>query len=375
MPNYLFQLGHQPHISRAEIISVLDSKQIDYQLKSADTNFLLLSTSIPLFATELNYQLGGTVKIMEELSTTQNIEADLGNYLNRIVPTGKINFSLSGPNATKHAIAIKKNLKQTGRLVRYVEPKNTATILHNNLIETETDLNIVYNRVYITRSIQPLEEFTERDYSRPKIDGKSGMLPPKLARILLNLASLSKNSTVLDPFCGSGTILLEAMDLGFSHLIGSDISSKAIDDSNKNIDWFIQKNKNSAKPQLILSDVHTLGQKLQPKSIDAIISEPYLGNPLHGHETKEQLKKSIHELKTLYEDSFQIFSRILRRNGVIIFIIPEFYLNNDVIAIDCLSRIRALGLKSVALDPESDSLLYRRPGQFVGRRIWKFVIA
>lgn len=372
MPSYLFQLGHQPHISRAEIVTVLHTQKISHTLKSVDQKYLALSCPETFDAVRLNTTLGGTVKIMEELSTSKDLVSDLTSYLNRIEPEGKINFSLSGPNAPKLAIAIKKNLKQLDRSVRYIEPKNTATILHNNLIKSESDLTIVYNHVYVTRSIQALEEFSERDYGRPGVDSKSGMLPPKLARIMVNLAGVETEKTLLDAFCGSGTVLLEAADLGFSDIVGSDVSDKAIADSEKNIGWYADQKKKVIKVKLLQADVHALLQKIQPKSVDAIVSEPFMGNPLRGHESKELLTRSARDLRTLYEDAFKIFSKILKPGGVVIFIIPEFYMNNDIITVDCVSHIRELGFKTIALDPESDSLLYRRPGQYVGRRIWKF---
>lgn len=377
MPNYLFQLGHQPHISRAEIVSVLDAMNISYKLKEADNNYLLAACEEPVDTTILNQTLGGTVKIMEKISTSIDFTADVTNYLNRVIPEGKINFSLSGPNADRLAISIKKQLKQMDRSVRYIEPKNTATILHNDLVKTQSDLTIVYNSVYVTRAIQLIEEFTERDYGRPHSDNKSGMLPPKLARMMINLAGHTeiqrKEAALIDPFCGSGTILIEAADLGFIHLTGSDIAQKAIDDTTKNVDWYIQKNKITIKPKLFLSNTRALRQKLQPKSVDTVVSEPYMGNPLRGNETKEQLTKSTRELRKLYEDTFQTFSEILKPGGVVIFIIPEFYVNNEIYTVDCLPFIRKLGFKAVSLDPASNSLLYRRPGQFVGRRIWKFI--
>lgn len=373
MPNYLFQLGHQPHISRTEIVAVLQTQKIPYTLKNTDHQYLELSTPEKLDATKLNVILGGTVKIMEELAASKDLVNDLINYLNRLMPEGKINFSLSGPNAPKLAIAIKKNLKQLDRSVRYIEPKNTATILHNNLIKTESDISIVYNHVYITRSIQSLEEFSERDYDRPGIDSKSGMLPPKLARIMINLTGSQTNTTLLDPFCGSGTVLIEAIDLGFTNLMGSDISDKAIADTQKNVDWYIQKNNQKINLKLFTSDARAIEKRIEPWSIDAIVSEPFMGIPLRGNETKEQLTISARNLRTLYENAFKIFTKILKPNGVVVFIIPEFYTKNETVTIDCLKYIRELGFKTMALDPESDSLLYHRPGQFVGRRIWKFI--
>ena len=80
--------------------------------------------------------------------------------------------------------------------------------------------------------MQDIESYTKRDRERPKRDAKVGMLPPKLAQIIINLAAgqlpeeklqnicdipLGEpiprrllGQTVLDPFCGTGVILQEA---------------------------------------------------------------------------------------------------------------------------------------------------------------------
>jgi len=61
-------------------------------------------------------------------------------------------------------------------------------------------------------------------------------LHPKLARAMVNLTSL-REGRVLDPFCGTGGILLEAGLLGFE-LIGQDISPKMIEMSKENLDFY-----------------------------------------------------------------------------------------------------------------------------------------
>ncbi|MAH33099.1 hypothetical protein CL615_01780 [archaeon] len=52
-------------------------------------------------------------------------------------------------------------------------------------------------------------------------------LHPKLARAMVNLTGIGRNETILDPFCGSGGILLEAGLMGLKS-IGYDISKKMI---------------------------------------------------------------------------------------------------------------------------------------------------
>jgi DNA modification methylase len=54
-----------------------------------------------------------------------------------------------------------------------------------------------------------------------------GKFYPQLAKSLFNLANLSYGDTILDPFCGSGTVLLEGNLNGF-HTVGFDINPIAL---------------------------------------------------------------------------------------------------------------------------------------------------
>ena len=89
-----------------------------------------------------------------------------------------------------------------------------------------------------TLAVQPFKDLSLRDYGRPVRDDLSGMLPPKLAQIMINLAQVDpEKAVIIDPFCGTGTILSEAVVLGYKNLFGSDISLKAVEDTRKNISW------------------------------------------------------------------------------------------------------------------------------------------
>lgn len=373
MPVYLFQLGHQPLLSRAEILSVLNTNKISFTDRQIGS-FLLFESSQSINPANLINQLGGTIKIMEQLSEVQPKPAFIAKYLNEAIPTGKINFSLTG---APFALLLKKELKNLGRVVRYVEPKNTATILHNDLVETNSDITIFENKVFVTRGIQDLEGFSERDYGRPQTDSKSGMLPPKLARIMINLTGASHDDILLDPFCGSGTVLMEATDLGFLNIAGTDISPKAIQDSEKNLTWLKENLSHSGEHRnpvvkLKVTDVQNLSHICPAGTISAIVAEPYMGKPQTGRETLRDLQNTARELRQLFEKAFAEFAIVLKPDAVVVFIIPEFSYQKDTIKIDCLDTIKKLGFKIIPLLPQHESILYQRPGQHVARRIWKF---
>jgi tRNA (guanine10-N2)-dimethyltransferase len=215
------------------------------------------------------------------------------------------------------------------------------------------------------------------------------MLPPKLARIMINLAQVKDNAVILDPFCGSGTILQEALVLGYSNLIGSDNSDKAVGDTKKNLDWLetkyegrSPKSDGSTKPGLgqdrltmtasavkvFNLDVKDLELKFKPNSIDAIITEPSLGPALRGNETQAQIEKTIETLESLYLSAFVQFAKVLVKGGKVVMVFPIYNLRNTQSKLDILSQIEKLGFIKLS----KEELVYFREKQFVRREIGIF---
>src|SRR5690606_25237485 len=99
-------------------------------------------------------------------------------------------------------------------------------------------------RVIVAESIgaQNITALAARDQGRPKRDAFVGMLPPKLAQMMINMAGpLTADPTqdlvqprILDPFCGTGVILQEAMLLRYG-AYGTDLSEKMIRYSRDNL--------------------------------------------------------------------------------------------------------------------------------------------
>lgn len=366
--DYLFTLGRQIKLSTTEIEAVLSLMEIEYKIKNIKDQNLVLEIAKNIEPKILMKRLGGTIKIGEEINT------DIAQYLEKKQPTGKIQFSISGLNkAKKMGISIKKELKEKGRSIRFVEANNTATILHNNLVEKLGDFTIFENKIFVTKAIQPIEEFTNRDYERPGSDGASGMLPPKLSRIMINLSKSKTDDTILDPFCGSGTILMEAAEMGYKNLIGSDISEKAFEDTKKNMEWLVNNLEiKNLKFEIVQSSSQKLDQKIKNVSIDKIISEPYMGRPLHGNESEDFLRRQTNELAKLYIESFKSFYKLLKPGALAVFIIPAFKHRNNWIEVNCVEGIKKIGFATENFDNEK-FLLYHRPNQHLGRQIWKFV--
>ncbi|MDD5749991.1 MAG: methyltransferase domain-containing protein [Patescibacteria group bacterium] len=293
----------------------------------------------------------------------------------------KINFSFSlyGGSSQDYkqldalAKEIKKELKTRGLKARYVSSQKSALssviVKKNNLLGQE--LLIIKEKdgylLGLTEAVQDFAAYSLRDYKRPDRDQVSGMLPPKLAQIMINLASQGKkDKTILDPFCGSGTILQEALLLGFDKIYGTDISAKAVADSQANILWLAKQQNISAKVVIKKADVSDLASIFDEQSIDLIVSEPFMGDARFiKHQDKiAPLEKIKSELQNLYLSAFEQFGKIIKNQGKVVFIFPLFAIKEKNINTLDILTISALGWRCL----ESD-LLYSRPEQKVKRQI------
>lgn len=158
----------------------------------------------------------------------------------------------------------------------------------------------------------------KRDRERPFADSHKGMLPPKVARIMINLGLGKrdpKDLTLLDPFCGTGTILMEGHVVGLK-LIGSDQDKEQLEGSGQNLLWL------GAKPDLLYSDATAISQKLPESSIDLIVTEPFMGRPGTREDRLPNLAKG---LSKLYLGCLKDWFKVLRPNGTVCMIFPIFH--------------------------------------------------
>lgn len=384
-----FILGSHPDLAKAEILSVVGSGS--KILIESSTVLVLDSVDQPLQA--LQDRLGGTVKIGEIMD--EYLGADSRACANAIVEkakeaTGKnkITFGFSaydlGNSKAVQRIArsfkvlggeIKNALKETDRPVRFVMAKEDAltsvVVETNGLCESggefcmfATETSIILGR---TSTVQDFKNWSDRDFGRPARDSRSGMLPPKLARMMINLCGGDPtSSTLLDPFCGSGTIPMEAALMGFTHIIGSDISEKAIRDSRVNTSWlyeqkFLHPITEKSEIEFHVSKAEDI-QKIVTNPVDMIVAETYLGPPKHSFD-RAALESLKTELMKMYRDSLMALSKKLKANGTIVIAFPAFVVRNEIIKLPLKKAIEDAGL---TLDAE---WIYKRPDQQTAREI------
>jgi tRNA (guanine10-N2)-dimethyltransferase len=106
----------------------------------------------------------------------------------------------------------------------------------------------------------------------------------KLTRAMINLIGLKEGQTVCDPFCGTGTTLLEAESMGI-HAIGLDFDEKMYNISKENLD------ANGYKSKIIKADFSQLLKILD--EFDGIVTDLPYGTASKSSENPEELIKKF----------------------------------------------------------------------------------
>lgn len=398
---YIFILGRKHLLNLSELCHKL-KLQAD-QIVFFEQNILVLNLEEISNPQKLQDQLGGTIKICELIHqsyVSPEFEEDLHQkILESFQHKSKGLIGISTYNSTnlsyteiKNTLKIlKNNFKQSGKSLRYLNKDEqnikTPVVIKENLINKGLELCIVEaeNQYFYTKTIaiQNINEYSKRDYEKPERDSKNGMLPPKLSQIMINLADLKPGDTVYDPFCGNGSLLIEALLMNFNAL-GSDLKKKCKLYTITNLKWVHREYPQTQECSYEVSqkDAQEIEANL---NFNAIVSEPFLGPPQQSLPEVKERNDIQKQLKTLYLNFFKnLFDKYQKLN--IVLAIPCFKLENGYQFIESLTQeIKNIGFDSIDLIPEdirqklhidiqkNRSIIYDRKDQIVAREIFRFV--
>ncbi len=403
----LLVLGRQPALGLAEVESLYGADK----LRAVGEQAVVVDVDPCLLAFD---RLGGSIKFCKILTTLDTTNwGKIEKFLLQVspghsqtMPEGKMQLGLSlyGLNETAKRIeatglSLKKAIRKTGRSVRLIPNKaaelNSAQVLHNHLTGP-TGWELVFIRdgdktiVAQTVKVQDIESYTHRDRSRPKRDARVGMLPPKLAQIIINLAvgqlpedklksicdipagqpipvpDLGQN--ILDPFCGTGVILMEAMLMGYG-VYGTDLEPRMVDYSRENAAWMPHDFPVTGDNTRFETADATSYQ--WPHEFDFVASEAYLGRPFTAPPTPEILVRTIAECNLIIKKFLKNVHPQLKPGARLCLAIPAWQTKPDQFKyLPLIDQISDLGYNRVVLEHVRDeALLYYRSDQIVARQL------
>lgn len=336
---YFFITGRNYELSKAELTCVIPLYLDSYNFTFKDTYILVETKSSPDVLKRVFNRLGG----FKSFGVLYD-EVDL--IINELVDTSKITFGVSvitdtSKKYTKLKIkeileGIKSIIKEKGISVRYVMPNglalDSAQVLHNHLLDRGFELvifdyegRVSYGK---TLGIQDIETFSSIEFEKPYTNKEMGVLPAKLATIMINLLGLKSGATIWDPFCGSGTIPLISLINGYN-VLGSDIDQNSVEGTKLNIEWLAKRNKinnvgvNIFHFDVLNQDGRTVSD-LRKTSIDGLVCEPYMGPPQFKVLSEVKANKLLSEVEKLYSNLFILLENIKLTDFKAVVVVPSY---------------------------------------------------
>lgn len=378
---YIALLGRQPELSIAELERVAPRVSwFSAQSALVDTNSLDVQS------------LGGTQKlgkVILELPVAdwrKTSDAIVRHYTKTWSGrSGKLTLGLSAYSLSisprelqKTGLILKNKLKQNGTSLRLIPNQDialsTATSHHNKLglSENKVELLIIKGGTTIivaeSTGAQNITALAARDQGRPRRDAFVGMLPPKLALLMINLATEGTTSLrVLDPFCGTGVVLQEAALRG-NPVYGTDLSEKMIRYSRDNLNWLEKKYHQSIDWYLHEGDA-TDTHWQQP--IQAIVTETYLGQPFSAPPSPAKLTEVRGNCNHIIGNFLKNIATQLPSGTPLAVAVPAWKNKEGQFThLPLVATIEDFGFERITLTTvKPEQLLYFRPDQVVAREI------
>lgn len=291
---YLFELTKDyKAIPKDEVLACLKTEEINYSIIASNDDVVIVETE-------------DNVEKIKQVSDRVVCVFFIDDFLFSCQSDPKeINrFAFGHPISKEGSIAIRcKNrsnkiksepiIKALGKIYskgRNVDLENPDIEVRALITNSETYVGI---KIYeINRKAFNLRKAQFRPFFSPI------SLDPKLARALVNLSLIKKGEVLLDPFCGTGGILLEAGLIG-AKVIGNDIEDKMISGCKKTLDYYKITNYD-----LICSDVGEITKFVD--NVDAVVTDFPYGK---SATTKGE------DTNLLYSRAFKAISKVLKKKG------------------------------------------------------------
>jgi len=406
-------LGRQPAIGLAELESLYGSDAV----RPVEKGAALVDASVEF------KRLGGSQKAGEVLTTIHGsepqkaflwLQKNLAEQVGGVEGKLKLGVSLYGATMSvsklnANVLTLKKQLREKGQSVRVVPNTelelSSAQTYHNNLTdERGCEIMIVRDggSMIIARAtdVQGIDAYRKRDQERPHRDTFVGMLPPKLAQTIINLAcgasfsegfafpakrpktdnplagsapsekdgdtSHNQAPTLLDPFCGTGVILQEAALMGYQ-IYGTDLEEKMVRYTRDNINWLFERYPIETGVYYETADAtdHTWR-----KPVDVVACEGYLGHPFASEPAQEALLETIQTSNVIMKKFLTNIAGQLKPGARLCIAAPTWFVRGQTHHLPVSLKLDELGYERVAFThATNEQLIYRRADQVVGREL------
>lgn len=389
MPTILFVSGKNWTLSLAELAAYFQTRQIPFKIQAFNREFFAIDTSESFGASAIE-DLGGTIKIGDAKTTLpaetvkeaflkkgkpaqkQVAEAlTSSGFAQNVKAAEKVLFGVSvyctdnTLNANSMGMqrfigsAIKAQLREAGKkadFLGYSRERRLAQLSHvevlkKELVENQAELLFCVGKTqtYIatTTAVHNPFEFQKRDIYKPNQRIIFAM-PPRLARMLVNLSGCGAGKTLVDPFCGVGSVLQEALLEGAS-VVGLDVNAWCTEAAEENLEWLSGEYKlQNPDYRVLQGEVDRLAEKVGVDMVDCVVSEPDLGPALREVPTTPYAQKILQKLEPLFWRYVEQAFRVLKEGGKLVLVTPYFKTRSgEEVTMQITEHLEQVGFKTV----------------------------
>jgi tRNA G10 N-methylase Trm11 len=276
-------------------------------------------------------ELSGAHKCAPVVSVLESPAGDMTALIDLMVShlESKSNISLSGYDIGEDDYedmvrSMLDGIREAGlKKVRLLRPEGNELIAER--VVTREALDVIafpYHggfalgpTAWVPDSVAMRQRGTHRPSPHPDI-----ALSPRLARTLVNLAGLKPGQTLLDPFCGSGTILVEAYGRSL-RCLGLDSRASRVQEARENIRWSIGGVADRGY-DIRKGDARDLKRMLRGSRVDAIVTEPLLLPRLDARPRTSTAKAMVGESAHIYNDALASMAESIHSEGRIVVVVP-----------------------------------------------------
>ncbi|MCK4650167.1 hypothetical protein KAT36_02950 [Candidatus Pacearchaeota archaeon] len=363
-----FILGRNPQLSRVEILEFLKARNRTHKEILFQGNLLIIQTNE---GEKFDIQEFGGIMHLGQITFEGNLE-QLKIYFeqNEIIPADKFSYAIHGNLDSqilkeKFKREHKKASQKHGRkLIKFQDghkqenPKADFYIfLHStNADEPHNISPATSQRIYfgVTSQTYDPTEVKKRDMQKP-VRREALAISPRLSKILINLSDAKPHDRLLDPFCGIGSILQEAL-IKKINVHGIDKDKQATINAEQNLKWLTQEYKIQTKCKIENTD----SRHAPDLQFQAIATETPLGKLLKKKPSDNQAKQIIQNFEAYIIPILKRLKKVKKPSAKIAMTFPvirNFHVNARKIA------------EKSELKINIEPILESRPDQFVSRDI------
>lgn len=286
---FFFILGRNPELSRVEVLEFLKARSRTHKEILFQDNLLIIETNE---GERFNIQEFGGIMHLGEITFEGSVE-QLKKHLeqNEIVPADKFSYAIHGEADTQ---ILKEKFKSERKKAAQKHGRELMVLQGGKKSQNpKADFHIFFHEendvTYLGLATQSYDstQVQKRDMEKP-VRREALAISPRLSKILINLSGAKPREKILDPFCGIGGILAEAL-IKKINVHGIDKDKQATIDAAENLKWLTGQYDIKAKHEIENND----SRRAPDLQFNAIATETPLGKVLRKKPSDNQAEQII----------------------------------------------------------------------------------